>query len=67
MPAAARADETLTDFQRRKSMKTVRAALLLAVNALGFAEAVQAEDRAGCDSPNCCAQCEGGARSKLES
>jgi len=48
-------------------MKTVRAALLLAVNALGFAEAVQAEDRAGCDSPNCCAQCEGGARSKLES
>jgi hypothetical protein len=60
MPAAAPADETLTDFQRRKSMKKLRAVLLLAVIALGFAGVVQAEDRACCDSPDCCAHCDGG-------
>lgn len=41
-------------------MKKLRAVLLLAVIALGFAGVVQAEDRACCDSPDCCAHCDGG-------
>ena len=43
-------------------MKKVRAMLLLAVIALGFAGVVQAENSACCGSPDCCASCDGGTR-----
>jgi hypothetical protein len=45
--------------QRRKSMKKIRAVVLMAVIALGFAGAVQAANPACCDSADCCASCNG--------
>lgn len=41
-------------------MKKLRAVLLLAVFALGFAGVVQAANTTCCDSPACCASCDGG-------
>jgi len=46
-------------FPRRKSMKKIRAVLLMAVIALGFAGAVKAANAACCDSADCCASCDG--------
>jgi len=40
-------------------MKKLRAVLLLAVIALGFADAVQAAQASCCDSAECCANCNG--------
>jgi len=40
-------------------MKKIRAILLLAVTALGFAGAVKAANVSCCDSPDCCASCSG--------
>ena len=47
-------------FQKReKSMKKLRAVVLTAVIALGFAGAVQAANAACCPSADCCASCDG--------
>ena len=40
-------------------MKNLRAIVLMAVIALGFAGAVQAANAACCDSADCCASCDG--------
>jgi hypothetical protein len=42
-----------------KTMKKIRAVVLLAVIALGFAGAVRAANAACCESPECCASCTG--------
>ncbi len=42
-----------------KTMKKMRAVVLLAVIALGFAGTVQAAQAACCGSPACCASCDG--------
>jgi hypothetical protein len=41
-------------------MRKMRAIVLMAVIALGFAGAVQAANAACCDSADCCASCDGG-------
>lgn len=43
-------------------MKKIRAVMLMAVIALGFAGAVQAANAACCDSADCCASCNGVSR-----
>jgi hypothetical protein len=43
----------------KKIIKNSRAIVLLAVIALGLAGAVQAANAACCDSPACCASCDG--------
>jgi len=40
-------------------MKTIRAILLVAVIALGFAGAVKAANASCCGSADCCASCSG--------
>ncbi|HXP72421.1 MAG TPA: hypothetical protein VOA88_24320 [Candidatus Dormibacteraeota bacterium] len=40
-------------------MKKIRAVVLMAVIALGFAGAVKAANAACCDSADCCASCDG--------
>ena len=46
-------------FKGEKNMKKLRAIVLMAVIALGFAGAVQAANAACCDSADCCASCDG--------
>jgi hypothetical protein len=46
-------------FKGEKSMKKIRAIVLMAVIALGFAGAVRAANAACCDSADCCASCDG--------
>jgi hypothetical protein len=40
-------------------MKKIRAVVLMAVIALGFAGAVKAANASWCDSAECCANCNG--------
>jgi hypothetical protein len=53
------ADKNSFDLKRKYSMKKMRAILLLAVIALGFAGAAKAANAWCCDSPDCCASCSG--------
>jgi hypothetical protein len=53
------ANQTTTFKKGEKNMKKLRAIVLMAVIALGFAGAVQAANAACCDSAECCASCDG--------